>query len=209
MEIKLSKTDKKILLTPKDIYSVMQKILLQASPINQNKEHFWVLGLANNNKLLFVELVSLGSVNKTIVEPMEVYSLAIRKRAVKIILCHNHPSGSTKPSEEDWNITDRLIQVGRIVDIPVVEHLIISTTSYLSFADTGLINFLNKSIQYVPNYALARIMDERANAQIAKIRAEARQKLLGVAAKLKKYGLTAKQIAECTNLPIKEVRSLK
>ena len=209
MEIKLSKADKKILLTTKDIYSLMQKILLQASSINQNKEHFWILGLANNNKLLFVELVSLGSVNRTIVEPMEVYSLAIRKRAVKIILCHNHPSGSTKPSEEDCNMTDRLIQVGRIVNIPVIEHLIISTSSYLSFVDVGLMDHLKKSIQYVPNYALAQIMAERAAVQIAKIREEALQNLLGVAAKLKEYDLTAKQIAECTNLTIKEVRSLK
>ena len=209
MNIKLSKADKKILLTPKDIYSVMQKILLQASPIHQNKEHFWVLGLANNNKLLFVELVSLGSVNKTIVEPMEVYSPAIGQRAVKIVLCHNHPSGELAPSDEDYDITDRLIQVGRIINIPVVDHLIISTTSYLSFVEVYLMKYLEKSIQYVPSYALAQIMSERAEVQIAQAKEEARQNLLGVAAKLKKHGLTAKQIAECTTLTIREVRGLK
>ncbi|MFK7798395.1 MAG: JAB domain-containing protein [Aureispira sp.] len=208
MNIKLSKADKKILIAPKDIYSVMQKILLQATPIHQNKEHFWILGLANNNKLLFVELVSLGSVNKTIVEPMEVYSPAIRQRAVKIVLCHNHPSGSLKPSEEDCDITDRLIQVGRIVNIPVVDHLIISTTSYLSFVEVSLMKCLKKSIQYVPNYALAQIMAERTEIQIAKIKEEAQKNTRSTAAKLKKLGLTAKEIAECTNLTIREVRSL-
>jgi DNA repair protein RadC len=71
----------------------MQQILLREDKIDQNREHFWVIGLANNNRILFIELVSLGTVNRTLVEPMEVYSLALQKRAVKIILCHNHPSG--------------------------------------------------------------------------------------------------------------------
>ncbi|MFK7798418.1 MAG: RadC family protein [Aureispira sp.] len=213
MNIKLSKADKILLLNPKDIYSVMQKILLQADQIKQNREHFWVLGLATNNKLLFVELVSLGSVNRTIVEPMEVYSLAIRQRAVKIVLCHNHPSGQLKPSEEDYNITDRLIQVGLIVNVPVVDHLIISDTGYLSFEDVGLMQFLRSSIQYVPKYALAQrvqaVIAESVEKQLAKIKEEAQQNMLSVAVYLKKRGLSAKEIAECTNLTIKEVRRLK
>ena len=213
MDIKLSKTDKKILLDSKDIYSLMQKILLKASPVHQNKEHFWILGLANNNKLLFVELISLGSVNRTIVEPMEVYNPAIRRRAVKIVLCHNHPSGSTKPSDEDFDITDRLIQVGQIINIPVVDHLIITTSSYLSFADVCLMKRLHKSIQYVPDYALAQkvrdVTTEEAEKEIVKIKKEVQQQMRHTAAKLRKFGLTAKQIAECTNLTIREVRHLK
>ncbi|MFK7797009.1 MAG: JAB domain-containing protein [Aureispira sp.] len=213
MNIKLSKADKIPLLQPKDRYSIMQKILLQADKIKQNKEHFWVLGLASNNKLLFVELVSLGSVNKTIVEPMEVYSLAIRRRAVKIVLCHNHPSGTLKPSAEDYDITDRLIQVGLIVNLPVVDHLIISDTSYLSFEEIGLMEFLKKSIQYVPSYALAQrvqaLIAESVEKQIARIKKEARQNMFRTAIQLKKHGLTAKEIAECTNLTVREVRSLK
>lgn len=212
MNIKLSKADKKILLKSKDTYSVMQKILLQADKINQNKEHFWILGLATNNKLLFVELVSLGSVNRTIVEPMDVYSIAMHRRAVKIVLCHNHPSGSLQPSKEDYDITDRLIQGGLILNVPVVDHLIISTTSYVSFEDMGWMDILRDSIRHVPKYAFAQKVETKVSEwmeqQIAKTKEEARQHLLYIIAQLNKRGMSAKEIAQCTNLTVREVRRL-
>eukprot|EP01090_Pellita_catalonica_P019836 TRINITY_DN6863_c0_g1_i1.p1 TRINITY_DN6863_c0_g1~~TRINITY_DN6863_c0_g1_i1.p1 ORF type:complete len:130 (-),score=5.73 TRINITY_DN6863_c0_g1_i1:2-391(-) len=114
MDIKLTEQEKIKILNSDDIYGIMQKILLRESKIDQNREHFWVIGLANNNRILFIELISLGTINATLVEPMEVFSLALQKRAVKIILCHNHPSGELTPSENDKNLTDRLIQVGII-----------------------------------------------------------------------------------------------
>lgn len=76
---------------------------------------------------------------------MEVFSFALQKRAVEIILCHNHPSGELKPSEGDKDASDRLIQVGIIVDTEVLDHLIISTKSYLSFKYTGLLDELKKA----------------------------------------------------------------
>ncbi len=142
MNIELSDIEKIKILNSDDLYGIMQRVLLREDKIDQNREHFWVIGLENNNRILFIELVSLGTVNKTIAQPMEVFSLALQKRAVKIILCHNHPSGELKPSEQDKDITDRLIQVGLIVDTPVVDHLIISTKSYMSFIDVGLFDIL-------------------------------------------------------------------
>ncbi len=221
MNVNLSKADKIKLLNSKSIYSIMQKILLREEDIEQNKEHFWILGLANNNRLLFVELISLGSVNKTIVEPMEVYSMALQKRAVKIILCHNHPSGELKPSPEDQDITDRLIQVGLIVDLPVLDHLIISDISYLSFVDIGLMEELEKSIKYVPSYAVAQriraemeaLMEERiAEAKelatfIAK--EEERLKILAIATALKNSGMEVNAVAEYTGLTVKVVKAIK
>ncbi|WP_417800293.1 JAB domain-containing protein, partial [Tenacibaculum sp.] len=109
MDIKLTEQEKIKILNSDDIYGIMQKVLLRESKIDQNREHFWVIGLANNNRILFIELISLGTVNATLVEPMEVFSFALQKRAVKIILCHNHPSGELKPSEADKDISDRLI----------------------------------------------------------------------------------------------------
>ena len=94
----------------------------------------------------------MGTVDKALVEPMEVYSVALQKRAVKILLVHNHPSGELKPSEADKDITNRLIQVGLIVNTPVLDHIIITTNSYMSFADTGLLEELKKSKKYVPMY---------------------------------------------------------
>lgn len=170
--------------------------------------------------MLFVELISLETVNKTIVEPMEVYSMALQKRAVKIILCHNHPSRELKPSEEDQEITDRLIQVGRIVNLPVLDHLIISDISYLSFKDIGLMAELEKSIKYVPSYELARrirtemeeLMEKRV--EEAKLLAtyiakeEEKLRVLKIAEALKKTGMKVEEIAEYTGLTIEEVKQL-
>jgi DNA repair protein RadC len=152
MSIKLTEAEKIKVLNSDDLYAIMQKVLLRESKIDQDREHFWVIGLSTSNRLLFIELVSKGTINKTLVDPMEVFSLALQKRAVKIMLVHNHPSGELKPSEKDINITDRLIQVGLIVDTVVLDHLIISDKSYLSFADNGLLEQLKESKKWVPRY---------------------------------------------------------
>src|SRR5690606_20399471 len=162
MDIKLSESEKIKILNSDDLYGIMQRILLRENKIDRNREHFWVIGLENNNRILFIELISLGTVNKTLAEPMEVFSLALQKRAVKIILCHNHPSGELEPSEGDKNLTDRLIQVGIIVNTEVLDHLIISEKSYISFTDVGLMDTLKKSTTFVPSYVLEQRLTEVA-----------------------------------------------
>jgi DNA repair protein RadC len=154
MNISLSDEEKIKILNGNDLYQIMQKILLREEKIDQDREHLWVVGLATNSRILFIELISLGSVNSTIAEPMEVFSFALQKRSVRLILVHNHPSGELMPSEEDKDHTDRLIQVGKIVNLEVYDHLIISTNTYLSFRDTGLLDQLKMSTKYVPPYQL-------------------------------------------------------
>ncbi|RLK02507.1 JAB domain-containing protein [Tenacibaculum discolor] len=203
MDIKLTEQEKIKILNSDDIYGIMQRILLRDNKIDQNREHFWVIGLANNNRILFIELISLGTVNATLVEPMEVFSFALQKRAVKIILCHNHPSGELKPSEADKDISDRLIQVGIIVDTEVVDHLIISEKSYLSFGDIGLLDELKKSTKYVPKYVLEQRLKKEA-AEIAK-----RNEKIEIAKAFKRSGLDNELIAKNTGLTIEEVEKLR
>ncbi|KIX19828.1 DNA repair protein [Flavobacterium sp. 316] len=203
MDITLTDEQRIKILNSDDIYGIMQQVLLRENKIDQDKEHFWVVGLANNNRVLFIELVSLGTVNQTLVEPMEVYSLALQKRAVKIILCHNHPSGELKPSETDKDVTDRLIQVGIIVDVLVIDHLIISTKSYLSFKDIGLLGELEKSTKYVPKYVLEERMRKEATA-IAK-----RDEKIEIAKQFKRKGIANETIAEATGLSLEEVAKLR
>lgn len=203
MDIKLSNDEKIKILNSDDIYGIMQRILLREEKIDQGREHFWVIGLETNNRLLFIELISLGTINKTLVEPMEVFSFALQKRAVKIILCHNHPTGELRPSDNDKDITDRLIQVGLIVNTPVTDHLIISEKSYLSFADTGLLDELSKSTKYVPPYVLAERMKKEAT-EIAK-----RKKAIEIAKAMKRAGEPNEKIASFTGLPIEEVEKLR
>ena len=213
MDIPLSEEQKIKLLNSKDIYNIMQQILLREEKIDQNKEHFWILGLANNNRLLFVELISLGSVNKTIVEPMEVFSLALQKQAVKIILCHNHPSGELHPSVWDEDITDRMIQVGYIVNTPVIDHLIITDLSYLSFEDIGLMEKLEESTKYVPDFMVIRRIKDQAAKVLAKRVAEAEEKAIRttkfeIAHDMKKEGFELAVIVKLTGLSEGEVREL-
>ncbi len=97
------------------------------------------MGLATNNRILYIELVSLGSLSKAVVDPMEVYSLAVQKKSPQIILIHNHPSGELKPSKEDKKLTRELVQGGKLLNITVLDHLVISEEDFLSFADKGIL----------------------------------------------------------------------
>jgi DNA repair protein RadC len=203
MDIHLAETEKIKILNSDDIYGIMQKVLLRENKIDQNREHFWVVGLASNNRILFIELISLGTINATLAEPMEVFSFALQKRAVKIILVHNHPSGELKPSENDEDLTDRLIQVGRIVNTPVLDHLIISEKSYLSFADTGLLDKLGLSTKWVPTFELIDKAKKEALAIGAK------NKAIDIAKEMKRRGLPVETISELTGLSVKEVEWLK
>ena len=203
MNVKLTDAEKIKILNSDDIYGIMQRILLREDKIDQNREHFWVIGLENNNRILFIELISLGTVNKTLAEPMEVFSFALQKRAIKIILCHNHPSGELQPSEGDKDISDRLIQVGIIVDVKVIDHLIISDKSYLSFKDIGLLDKLEKSTKYVPPYVLAERIKKEAT-EIAN-----KNKTIEIAKTMKREGENIEKIALFTGLSIEEVKKLR
>jgi len=203
MDVKLTEAERIKIINSDDIYGIMQKVLLRENKIDQNREHFWVIGLENNNRILFIELIGLGSVNKVIAEPMEVFSFALQKRAVKIILCHNHPSGELKPSDTDKEITDKLIQVGIIVDTHVIDSLIISDKSYLSFKDIGLFVQLEQSTKYVPPYVLEQRIKKEAT-DIAK-----QKQTIEIAKQFKRNGVDEKIIAESTGLTFEEVQNLK
>ncbi|MGH1335122.1 MAG: JAB domain-containing protein [Aureispira sp.] len=203
MDIQLTEAEKIKILTSDDIYGIMQRILLREQKIDQDREHFWIIGLANNLRLLFVELIGLGTVNQVLVNPMEVFSFALQKRAVKIMLCHNHPSGELKPSEADKDTTDRMIQVGRIVNTPVLDHLIISHQSYMSFQDIGLMEELAESTKYVPAYELV----ERIRAESLEI--GEKNGRIEIAKEMKRRGMSAEAIAEITGLTLEEIKALR
>lgn len=202
MNIELSEKQKVKILTDKTLFPVMREILMRDNEIDQTKEHFWAVGLATNNILLYIELVSLGSLRQTIVEPMEVFSWALQKKVDKLILVHNHPSGELNPSPEDLDLTDRLIQVGIIVNLPVVDHLIISTEGYYSFNRKGDMARLHKSKKYVPAYVQVEELKKEAQMigeKIGKIE---------MAKMLKNNGVDISLIAESSGLSKEEIEKL-
>lgn len=137
MNVRLSKEQKIKIGSPADIYAIMQQVLLRENRVGRNKEHFWVMGLAYDNHISYIELVSLGSISASIVNPLEVFHLAVGKKSPKIILVHNHHSGNLQPSEQDKVITEQIVAGGKTLAIEVLDHLIISENDYYSFAQNG------------------------------------------------------------------------
>lgn len=121
--------------TPEQVYKIMIAILEREEKIDQEKEHFWVLGLNTKGVTKYIELVSLGSLNNSLVHPREVFRLAIMNGTASIIMCHNHPSNEVDPSEDDLKTTKRLAEAGKILGIEVLDHIIIGTNCYLSLKE--------------------------------------------------------------------------
>ena len=140
MNVRLSAAHKIKVLNSTDIFTVMQTILLRENKIRRSQEHFWVIGLNSGNKILFIELVSLGATNRVEIAPAEVFRMAIYKSAIKMILVHNHPSGNAMISEADRDLTDRMIKSGNMLAVEVLDHLVITEQSYTSFVDLGIMN---------------------------------------------------------------------
>jgi len=116
------------------IYSYFEK-----NKLDWNREHFMILCLNVRNQINKIETISIGTLTASLVHPREVFKIAIENNSVQIILCHNHPSGETDPSEDDLKITRRLIEIGKIMGIEVIEHIIFTQDSYLSFREKNLI----------------------------------------------------------------------
>ena len=104
-----------------------------------DREHFKVVLLNTKNKVITIETVSIGSLNSTIVHPREIYKNPIKYSAASIIIAHNHPSGDPTPSAEDIEITKRLYEVGKLLGIELLDHVIIGDGDYFSFKEKGLV----------------------------------------------------------------------
>ncbi|MDA8421827.1 MAG: DNA repair protein RadC [Nitrospiraceae bacterium] len=104
------------------------------------KEIFRCALLDTKNKIIREEIVSMGSLTASIVHPRDTFKAAIRESAAAVIFIHNHPSGDSKPSQEDILLTRRLVQAGEVIGIQVLDHIIIGDNSHFSFRDNGLIS---------------------------------------------------------------------
>ena len=127
--------DKKaeIYLKPREIWEELKDLR------DHKKEHFVIFYLDSRNQEIKREIVSVGSLNANLVHPREVFEPAVRNLAAQIILAHNHPSGDPEPSEDDLEITKRLVESGKILGIEVIDHIIITKTGFISFKDKNLI----------------------------------------------------------------------
>ena len=122
----------KELTDPEKVYRLVKSKLK-----DYHKEHFYIIAL--NSRNWSIAEVSVGSLNASIVHPREVFVEAIKSKAASVIFVHNHPSGDPEPSEGDLVITNRLVEAGKILEIEVVDHIIVTNTNFLSFKERKLL----------------------------------------------------------------------
>jgi DNA repair protein RadC len=130
-ETETAKRDK--ITSSKDIFEIFH-----AQFLDLPHEEFHVLLLNRSNSVIRKELVSRGGVSGTVVDPKIIFKIAVENLASSIILCHNHPSGNLRPSDPDISLTKKLKEAGTLLEIPVLDHLIVSDAGYFSFADEGM-----------------------------------------------------------------------
>lgn len=125
-----AKQNGKPIKSAKDVYDYCYPKLNGA-----DKEHFMILHLDTRNRVIKDEIVSVGTLNSSLIHPREVFKSAIKESANAVILVHNHPSGDTEPSKEDMKITDILFKSGDLLSIKVLDHVIIGNNGYYSFSE--------------------------------------------------------------------------
>lgn len=118
----------------RDIYA-----LLAPKLSDLDHEEFHILLLSRSHKVKDQICISRGGISGTVVDQRLIFKPALEKLASAIILCHNHPSGTLRPSEQDKRLTQKLVKSGIILDIPILDHLIFTDEGYFSFADEGLL----------------------------------------------------------------------
>lgn len=118
----------------RSVYNVLKRHL-----VDLNHEEFWILLLSRNCKIIAKELISKGGLSGTVADPKIIFGIALQHQASSIILAHNHPSGNLKPSQQDIDLTKKIHAAGRILDIGVLDHLIITDGGFFSFADEELL----------------------------------------------------------------------
>ena len=130
----LERADKPKITSSLDAFKLLNKKLSDLP-----HEEFWILLLNRANSVVKMECISQGGISGTVVDVRLILKPAIESLASGIILCHNHPSGQLKPSEQDVSLTKKIKESTRMMDINLLDHLIIGDQKYLSFADEGIL----------------------------------------------------------------------
>jgi DNA repair protein RadC len=120
-----------------EVAKVFQDILVHEDQIEQEKEHYYVMHLNIKNQVLMVELVTVGTVSRSLVHPRETFRRAVITGSTSIIIAHNHPSGDIDPSDEDTKVTKLIFEAGQLLGITMLDHIIFTKDNYFSFKNNG------------------------------------------------------------------------
>ena len=120
--------------TPDDVAAIMRPVVELLA-----EERMYVMLLSTKNRVNAIQEVSVGTLNSSVVHPREIFKAAILSNAASLILVHNHPSGDPTPSPEDVDLTKKLVDAGKLLNIPVLDHVVMGDRRYASLKEKGLI----------------------------------------------------------------------
>ncbi len=137
MEIKNIRAPAKVS-NPEAVAETCRAILSAEDTHDQEKEHLWVIGLTISSRIKYIDLVSLGTLTRSLAHPREIFRLAVSQGVAGIILVHNHPGGGSAPSREDLDLTEKIKEAGKILGIPLLDHIIITWNDFWSASEVGI-----------------------------------------------------------------------
>lgn len=139
MELGRRRKESEPVIRPKITCSQNIYDLMKPDLYDEQVEHFYLILLNRSNHVIKKQSISQGGTAGTVVDSKIVFKIALEHLAQSIILVHNHPSGNLRPSDQDKRLTERLVKIGRELDLPVLDHLIFTDLGYFSFADDGIL----------------------------------------------------------------------
>jgi len=187
----LTDNQKTKLLNSRDIYAIMQPLLLRENAIRKSKGHFWVVGMNSAHHILFIELVGMGWANRMAIAHKEIFRMAVYKMAVKLILVNSRQDDNMEISDDDKAIVTLVIKAGEKLNIEVIDQLLISETTFTSFAQKGVIARLKRS--------KTPTLSEEEQEQLDELQSGT-ETMLALAHKMKSRGYDVDEIKEMTGL---------
>lgn len=148
--------------SPAQLADIIQAIMRSEDENDKHKEHLFGIGLSASNQIQYIELISLGTLDSTLVNKQDVLTFAVQKRCPYFILAHNHNGEELIPSEEDIKVTMSVGVAGHLVDVMLVDHLIVNENSYVSLGEKGLIH------EYANVYRTIEDMTEKESFRLVK-----------------------------------------
>ena len=160
--------------------------------------------------VFYAKLIAMGNYNQEGIRPIDVFTIPLGKKAAGVILVHNHLAGNLEPSEEDEDITDRLIQAGKMLEVPVQDHVIITETSYYSFKESGTLERLQESTKHVPPYMLKEQIEESLKKGIKQgLQKGKQEEKLEIARTMLSKGYSTDEVKGLTGLDTKTITKLQ
>lgn len=133
------KMPKKAISHPAQLADLMFEVYKNNTELESYREQLYLIGLNTRNVILFVELISMGTINETLISSREIFKTALIKNAVGIVIVHNHPSGDAAPSTADIESTKKIVSAGKLLEIAVLDHIIISGNQYASLKQLNML----------------------------------------------------------------------